>query len=90
MSKKLTMKDIELAFFYGKEYVALIIEMPGFSKPEAIINSKFNFAEKLGYVKSVYTDDLQHKHSAGVKIIGAVAANSLEELGAGLANGFKI
>lgn len=50
--------------------LSLLIEMPGFPKPEMITNPVENLPKKLEYYKSAYSDTLEHKHSEGIKIIG--------------------
>lgn len=51
------------------EPLGLFIEMPGFEKPELIINPVENLEKKLKYWKSAYDSDLEHKYAEGVKII---------------------
>lgn len=51
-------------------YVAVKIEMDGFSSDEVIINDKHNIAAKLEYYKKTYNDDLEHKFAPGIRIVG--------------------
>lgn len=50
--------------------IALLIEMPDFEEPEVIINPPVNLVKKLEYIKKTYDENLEHKYSKGVKIIG--------------------
>ncbi|EGW39171.1 hypothetical protein [Desulfosporosinus sp. OT] len=52
-----------------KQSLGLIIEMPGFESPELIINPVENLEKKLEYYKNTYSEDLEHKHAKGIKII---------------------
>lgn len=51
------------------EPLGLFIEMPGFEKPELIINPVENLEKKFEYWKDTYGEDLEHKHAKGIKII---------------------
>lgn len=53
-----------------KEPLALLIEMPGFPKPEMITNPYENLQKKLEYYKKTYDENLEHKHAKGIKIVG--------------------
>lgn len=70
----LTIKDLERVFKMAYEdranYVAVKIEMQGFSEPEVIINHRDNFLDKLDYYKKSYNDDLTLKSFNGIRIIG--------------------
>lgn len=50
--------------------LSLLIEMPGFPKPEMITNPVDNLALKLDYYKKTYDNYLEHKHAKGIKIVG--------------------
>ncbi len=50
--------------------ISLLIEMPGFPKPELITNPVENLKLKLEYYKKTYDDTLEHRFSKGIKIIG--------------------
>lgn len=50
--------------------LSLLIEMPGFPKPEMITNPVENLEKKLEYYKKTYDKNLEHKHAKGIKIIG--------------------
>ncbi|MDF2537419.1 MAG: hypothetical protein K0S76_440 [Herbinix sp.] len=53
----------------NNQSLMLFIEMPGFECPEIIINPPENLVKKLEYYKNTYDDELEHKHSKGIKII---------------------
>lgn len=67
------MKDLERVIGVAIEEnnsLSLLIEMPGFPKPEMITNPVENLALKLEYYKKTYDEQLEHKHAKGIKIIG--------------------
>ena len=80
----LTIKDLERVFKMAYEdrtnYVAVKIEMQGFSEPEVIINHRDNFLDKLDYYKKSYNDDLTLKSFNGIRIIGFTWGNTFEEI----------
>ena len=82
--KMLTIKDLERVFKTAYEdrvnYVAVKIEMQGFSEPEVIINHRDNFLDKLDYYKKSYNDDLSLKSFNGIRIIGITWGNTFEEI----------
>lgn len=68
-----TMVELELIINVAIEDeigIGLFIEMPGFEKPELIVNPLENLPKKLEYYKATYDDNLEHKHAKGIKIIG--------------------
>ena len=67
------MQDLETVINMAiekKEPLSLLIEMPGFPKPEMITNPVGNLEKKLEYYKKTYDENLEHKHAKDVKIIG--------------------
>lgn len=52
------------------EYVAVQIEMDGFPSEEVIINDKHNIDSKLAYYKKTYNEDLEHRYTPGICIVG--------------------
>jgi hypothetical protein len=72
--EQITMSALEEMFNKAIEEdelgIALLIEMPGFEEPEVIINPPVNLTKKLEYIKKTYDENLEHKHSKGVNIIG--------------------
>ncbi len=62
------------------KYIAVLINMEGFLKPEVIINSEENFDTKLAYYKQAYTDDLILKTFSGIKIVGFTYGNSFKDV----------
>ena len=75
----MNIKNLEENFEAAKrlkvKYVGVLIEMPGFEKPEVIINENKNFDSKLDYYRSAYDEDLNHKHAPGIKITGFTYGN---------------
>ncbi|ALS22113.1 hypothetical protein [Paenibacillus naphthalenovorans] len=84
----ITQNDLKLAFdaatVNGDRFVGLKIQMSGFEKDEIIINERENFQAKLEYYQRVYDEDLNHKFSQGIKILGITSANSFDEIQADL------
>lgn len=54
-------------------FIAVKIEMPGFPKPEVIVNSSENFEEKLNYYKNAYNDNLELKTFNKIRIVDATS-----------------
>ncbi|PDZ82168.1 hypothetical protein COO00_18715 [Bacillus toyonensis] len=54
----------------GAEYVAVQIEKVGFPSDELIINDKHNIGSKLAYYKKTYGEDLEHRYTPGIRIVG--------------------
>lgn len=54
--------DAELFFIY--------VSIKGYPKPETIVNPLENMEKKIEYIKSTYNEDLTHKFSPDVKIVG--------------------
>lgn len=68
-----TITELELVMNVAIEdesYIGLFVEMPGFDKPELIINHYENLPKKLEYYKRTYDYNLEHKQAKGIKIIG--------------------
>ncbi|KZD37781.1 hypothetical protein B4083_2759 [Bacillus cereus] len=67
------------------EYVAVQIEMDRFPSDEVIINDKHNIDSKLAYYKKTYNEDLVHRYTPGIRIVGFAYGYSfsgiLRELG---------
>ena len=78
------MDHLEICFKSAKEnnvnYIGLLISMREFEKPEVIINPKENFDNKLEYYKKTYNDQLTHKYSKGIKIIGFTYGQSFAHI----------
>lgn len=62
------------------EYVGVLIEMEGFDDAEVIINSRVNIADKLAYYKKTYDEELNHKFSKGIRIVGFTYGDSFEDI----------
>ena len=78
------MNSLEMCFKraieYKAEYVAVKIEMEGFSSPEIIINPIENAEDKLKYYQNVYDENLNHKHAKGIRIVNFTYGYSFEEI----------
>ena len=73
MVELMTMEDLENAINLAidkQQPMVLLIQMEGFEYPELITNPYQNLSKKLDYYKKAYNNDLKHKHSKGIKIIG--------------------
>lgn len=81
---KLTIGNLEKCFYQAsledKKYVAVLIEMEGFPKPEIIVNQNENIDSKFEYYSKTYDENLNHKLAKGIKIIGFTYGDSLEEI----------
>lgn len=62
------------------EWVGVLMELPGQDTPEVIINKAEAFQTKLAYYQSAYNEDLTHKRSPGVKIIGWAFGSNWDEV----------
>lgn len=62
------------------KYLAVLVNMEGFLKPEIIINSEENFDAKLAYYKKAYTEDLVLKTFSGIRIVGFTYGNDFSEI----------
>jgi len=82
--QELTISNLERCFFkasqQNKRFVGVLIEMPGFKKPEVIINPNDNFDNKFAYYREAYDENLNHKHAKGIRIIGFTYGDSFGEL----------
>lgn len=80
----LTIKDLEFCFTEALAlacgYVAVVIKMEGFPSNEIIINDRNNFDSKLDYYKTAYNEDLTHKFSKGISIVGFTYGDSFEDI----------
>lgn len=55
------------------EFIAVKIEMPGFPKPEVIVNAAENFEAKLDYYKGAYNENLELKTFNKIRIVDAIS-----------------
>jgi hypothetical protein len=80
----LQLSNLENCFQAAKEngarYVGVLIEMEGFEKPEVIINEAENIESKLEYYKKAYDDNLNHRFSKGIKMIGFSYGDGFDEI----------
>lgn len=79
-----TLEELEKCFNEavneGAEYVAVQIEMDGFPSDEVIINDKHNIDSKLAYYKKTYNEDLEHRCTPGIRIVGFAYGYSFSEI----------
>ena len=82
--KKSPMEQLVIEFLGAIEhnvpYIAVVVEMEGFEKPEIIINQRENFEKKLEYYKSAYNDYLTLKSFNGIKIVDFESGDDFEVL----------
>lgn len=64
---------------YGKEckFMAIHISMPSLKIPEAIVNYKSNFEEKLKYYDEAYDDNLVMIRNENIKIVSFGFSDSI-------------
>ncbi len=78
------MENLIKIFLRAKEldmkYVAILVEMAGFPKPEMIINTTENIDAKLAYYQKTYDEELNHKFSPGIKIVNFTFAKELKDI----------
>ncbi|PGB85159.1 hypothetical protein COM03_04995 [Bacillus wiedmannii] len=70
----ITLEELEKCFnealIEEAEYVAVLIEMDGIPRDEVIINDKHNIDSKLAYYMKTYNEDLEHRYTPGIRIVG--------------------
>ncbi|GMR66684.1 MULTISPECIES: hypothetical protein [Bacillus] len=80
----MTLEELEKcyikALIEGAEYVAVQIEMDGFQSDEVIINDKYNIDSELKYYKKTYNENLEHRWTPGIRIIGFAYGYSFSEI----------
>lgn len=54
--------------------------MEGFKEAEVIINKIDNAEDKLNYYRNVYDENLNHKYSNGIRIVGCSYGNSFADI----------
>lgn len=62
-------KHYQGAIDQGAAYAGIAVTIPGGDGTEIIINRASNLVNKLAYYKSVYDENLVHKHSPEIKIV---------------------
>jgi hypothetical protein len=79
------MKNLEFCFNKAIEvdanFVGILVKMDGFPEKELIINSKENIKAKLEYYKNTYDEDLNHKYSKGIRIVGFTYGERIKDVG---------
>lgn len=69
---------IKLAIDVDAKFIGVLIQMDGFAKEEIIINPIENAYDKFQYYFKTYGFDLVHKHSDGIRIIGATFGDDFQ------------
>jgi len=73
-------RSFNLAKKYNAKFVAVKIEMEGFSEAEIIVNPILNADSKLEYYKKTYDYDLNHKYAKGIRIVGCTFGSDMAEI----------
>ena len=69
MSKKQQLEQLFIDAWRNKaNYIGIFVEMPGFEKPELIINHISNFKNKLEYYQEAYDENLVLKSNNKIRI----------------------
>ncbi|MFB6649522.1 hypothetical protein [Bacillus toyonensis] len=80
----ITLEELEKCFnealIEEAEYVAVLIEMDGIPSDEVIINDKHNIDSKLAYYMKTYNEDLEHRYTPGIRIVGFAYGYSFSEI----------
>ncbi|KXY41431.1 MULTISPECIES: hypothetical protein [Bacillus] len=80
----ITLEELEKCFnealIEEAEYVAVLIEMDGIPSDEVIINDKHNIDSKLAYYMKPYNEDLEHRYTPGIRIVGFAYGYSFSEI----------
>ncbi|PEP87639.1 hypothetical protein COE95_15585 [Bacillus toyonensis] len=80
----ITLEELEKCFnealIEEAEYVAVLIEMDGIPSDEVIINDKHNIDSKLAYYMKMYNEDLEHRYTPGIRIVGFAYGYSFSEI----------
>ncbi|EJQ31581.1 hypothetical protein IEC_05523 [Bacillus toyonensis] len=80
----ITLEELEKCFNEAlneeAEYVAVLIEMDGIPRDEVIINDKHNIDSKLAYYMKTYNEDLEHRYTPGIRIVGFAYGYSFSEI----------
>jgi hypothetical protein len=81
MTKKEFMFDhFRHAAELGLDFMAIRVRMDGFRLDETIINRRDNMEDKISYWDTVYDDQLLHKYSPGISIIGWYSADTYDDI----------
>lgn len=70
----------ESAITVGAKFIGVSVSIPEQTAVEVIINERGSFKSKQDYYNHAYNDDLNHKHAAGIKIVGFTYGNTFEEI----------
>lgn len=78
----LRMPDLEAhvkeAVEKNAKYFAIVVSIHG--NKETLINETANAKPKVDYYKVAYSDDLIHKNSEGIRIVGYTYGNTFHEI----------
>lgn len=64
----------------NSRYVGVLVSIKDNKTPELIVNSKESLKDKLEYYKNTYDENLKHKHTPGIFIVGFTQGDSLVEI----------
>lgn len=73
-------KSFDNAKSSGAAFVAIAVTMEGTPEREVIINGKANIDSKLKYYLKTYDENLVHKHSPGIRIVGFTYGEEYAEI----------
>lgn len=62
------------------KFIGIAIKNKASLKTEVIINSNYNFDDKLAYYLSAYDDDLKLVHNENISIAGFTYGDTFDEL----------
>jgi hypothetical protein len=65
---------------FDMKYVAVAVNIHNSDSNEIIINTRENFESKLEYYKTVYDEDLNHRHADGISIVGFTFGDTFAEI----------
>lgn len=77
MSKKEDLFNAYEAYGKDRNFMVIHISMPSLKIPEAIVNYKSNFDEKLKYYGEVYNDDLVMIRNENIRVVDFEFADSI-------------
>lgn len=61
-------------------FVGIRVQMDGFPEDELIVNGYENIKPKMDYYEKTYGEDLQHKFSPTIRIVGFASGQSPDEV----------
>ncbi|MNS88429.1 hypothetical protein D3C72_1224000 [compost metagenome] len=90
---QLTMQNLVNCFTVAIDnnvnFLAIAVKINGTPENEIIINPKANLLSKLDYYKNTYDENLNHKFSPGISIVGFTYADYFDQIEEDLTQGWK-